>query len=38
VAGLSRGREVIWVPALLAPLFTVMKNLPRGVWRRVSAR
>jgi decaprenylphospho-beta-D-erythro-pentofuranosid-2-ulose 2-reductase len=38
VAGLARGREVIWVPALLAPLFTVMKNLPRGVWRRVSAR
>lgn len=38
VAGLARGREVIWVPALLGPLFTVMANLPRGVWRRVSAR
>lgn len=38
VAGLAKGREVIWVPAVLAPLFTVMRNLPRGVWRRVSAR
>ena len=38
VAGLARGREVIWAPAILAPVFTIMGNLPRGVWRRVSAR
>ncbi len=38
IAGLAKGREVIWAPAVLAPLFTVMANLPRGVWRRVSAR
>jgi len=38
VGGLAKGREVIWAPAVLGPLFTVMKNLPRGVWRRVSAR
>jgi decaprenylphospho-beta-D-erythro-pentofuranosid-2-ulose 2-reductase len=38
VAGLAKGREVIWAPAVLAPLFAVMRNLPRGLWRRVSAR
>jgi len=38
VAGLAKGREVIWAPAILAPVFTIMRNLPRGVWRRVSAR
>ena len=38
VTGLARGREIIWAPAILAPVFTVMRNLPRGVWRRVSAR
>ena len=38
LTGLARGREVIWAPAILAPVFAVMRNLPRGVWRRVSAR
>jgi decaprenylphospho-beta-D-erythro-pentofuranosid-2-ulose 2-reductase len=38
VAGLAKGREIIWVPAIVGPLFTVMRNLPRGVWRRLSAR
>jgi decaprenylphospho-beta-D-erythro-pentofuranosid-2-ulose 2-reductase len=38
VTGLARGREVIWAPTILAPVFAVMRNLPRGVWRRVSAR
>lgn len=38
VTGLAKGHEVIWAPAVLGPLFAVMRNLPRGVWRRVSAR
>ena len=38
VAGLAKGKEVIWAPRILAPLFTVMANLPRPLWRRVSAR
>lgn len=36
VAGAIRaGRESVWVPAQLAPMFTVLKNVPRTVWRRM---
>lgn len=38
VAGLDRGATVIWSPAILRPLFTVMRHLPRPVWRIVSNR
>jgi decaprenylphospho-beta-D-erythro-pentofuranosid-2-ulose 2-reductase len=38
VAGLAKGREVIWAPSVLAVVFGVFRLLPRGVWRRISAR
>jgi decaprenylphospho-beta-D-erythro-pentofuranosid-2-ulose 2-reductase len=38
VAGLAKGREVIWAPPVLGPVFAVFRLLPRGVWRRISAR
>jgi decaprenylphospho-beta-D-erythro-pentofuranosid-2-ulose 2-reductase len=38
MAGLARGREVIWAPAIVGPVFSVLRLLPRSVWRRVSAR
>jgi decaprenylphospho-beta-D-erythro-pentofuranosid-2-ulose 2-reductase len=35
VAGLKRGRSVVWVPALLAVVFAVMRIVPGAVWRRL---
>jgi len=36
VAGaLTSGREVVWVPRALQPVFTVLRMLPRSVWRRL---
>jgi decaprenylphospho-beta-D-erythro-pentofuranosid-2-ulose 2-reductase len=35
VAGLRKGSAVVWVPAQLAALFGVLRNLPRTVWRRM---
>jgi decaprenylphospho-beta-D-erythro-pentofuranosid-2-ulose 2-reductase len=36
VAGaLASGREVIWVPRPLRPVFAVFRHLPRPVWRRL---
>lgn len=32
---LADGREVIWVPAALHPVFAVLRHLPRAVWRRI---
>lgn len=32
---LRSGREVVWVPAQLRPVFAVFRHLPRSVWRRV---
>lgn len=37
-AGLTKGSEVVWVPGVLGYLFFVFRNLPRGMWRRVSDR
>ncbi len=35
---LGRGRSgVVWVPAFLGPLFTVLAALPSPLWRRVAA-
>jgi decaprenylphospho-beta-D-erythro-pentofuranosid-2-ulose 2-reductase len=36
--GLERGDEMVWAPAVLRYVFSVMRHLPRGVWRIVSAR
>ncbi|HEY8457636.1 MAG TPA: decaprenylphospho-beta-D-erythro-pentofuranosid-2-ulose 2-reductase [Actinopolymorphaceae bacterium] len=38
VDGLARRREVVWVPATLLPVFSVLRLLPRPLWRRVSYR
>jgi decaprenylphospho-beta-D-erythro-pentofuranosid-2-ulose 2-reductase len=35
VAGLSRRRQVVWVPSLLRWVFVVFRHLPRAVWRRI---
>ncbi|HEY3748230.1 MAG TPA: SDR family NAD(P)-dependent oxidoreductase [Pseudonocardiaceae bacterium] len=35
VAALRRGRGEVWVPAVLRPVFAVMRVLPRPVWRRL---
>lgn len=38
VRGLETGAHVVWAPSILRWVFTVMRHLPRGVWRKVSAR
>jgi len=38
VAGLEKGRAIIHIPAALAPVGLVLKNLPGVIWRRISAR
>jgi NAD(P)-dependent dehydrogenase (short-subunit alcohol dehydrogenase family) len=35
VAALRRGREVVWVPSTLRPVFFLMRLLPRALWRRM---
>lgn len=35
VRGLRRGRRVVWAPAVLRPLFMVLRHLPTPVWRRL---
>jgi decaprenylphospho-beta-D-erythro-pentofuranosid-2-ulose 2-reductase len=37
VAGLGRGAHTIWSPAKLRPVFTILRHLPRPVWRKVAA-
>jgi decaprenylphospho-beta-D-erythro-pentofuranosid-2-ulose 2-reductase len=35
VGALASGREIVWVPATLRPVFAVFRHLPRGLWRRL---
>jgi len=35
VAGIERGRPVIWSPPALGWLFSVLRLLPRPIWRRL---
>lgn len=35
VDALARGRGEVWVPAVLRPVFFLMRLLPRPVWRRL---
>lgn len=35
VAALKHGRREVWVPAILRPIFFLMRLLPRAVWRRL---
>jgi len=36
VAGLARGREIVWSPGILRWVFAVMRHLPRPLWRKVA--
>jgi decaprenylphospho-beta-D-erythro-pentofuranosid-2-ulose 2-reductase len=38
VAGLTKGSAIVWSPAILRWFFTVMRHLPRPIWRKVAAR
>jgi decaprenylphospho-beta-D-erythro-pentofuranosid-2-ulose 2-reductase len=35
VRGLETGAPVVWVPAVLRPVFGLMRLLPRALWRRL---
>jgi len=35
VAGLRTGRRIVWVPPALRPVFSVLRHLPSGIWRRL---
>lgn len=37
ITGLQRNKEIIWAPAILGPVFTILRHLPRIVWRKLSA-
>lgn len=37
VAGLKRGAHTVWSPAKLRFVFTVLRHLPRPLWRKVAA-
>jgi short-subunit dehydrogenase len=35
VRALRSGRGEVWVPAVLRPIFAVLRHAPRVVWRRI---
>ncbi len=35
VAGLAKGRRMVWVPASLRVVFSLLRHLPAPVWRRL---
>lgn len=35
VHALRRGRRVVWIPALLRPLYAGLRFVPQAVWRRM---
>jgi decaprenylphospho-beta-D-erythro-pentofuranosid-2-ulose 2-reductase len=36
--GLEKGSEIVWAPGILRAVFSVMRVLPRPIWRIVAAR
>jgi decaprenylphospho-beta-D-erythro-pentofuranosid-2-ulose 2-reductase len=38
VRGLERGREIVWAPPALRWMFSILRHLPRPLWRVLSAR
>jgi len=36
--GLAKGRDIVWEPAILRVLYSVLRHLPRPIWRKVSAK
>jgi decaprenylphospho-beta-D-erythro-pentofuranosid-2-ulose 2-reductase len=37
VSGLKRGAHTVWSPAKLRYVFTILRHLPRPIWRKVAA-
>jgi decaprenylphospho-beta-D-erythro-pentofuranosid-2-ulose 2-reductase len=37
VRGLETGAAIVWVPAVLQPIFVALRLLPRALWRRLAA-
>jgi decaprenylphospho-beta-D-erythro-pentofuranosid-2-ulose 2-reductase len=35
IEGLRSGRQTVWAPKGLRPVFAVMRLLPRAIWRRL---
>jgi decaprenylphospho-beta-D-erythro-pentofuranosid-2-ulose 2-reductase len=35
VGALASGKEIVWVPSMLRPVFAVFRHLPRWAWRRL---
>jgi decaprenylphospho-beta-D-erythro-pentofuranosid-2-ulose 2-reductase len=36
VAGIRRGRQIVWAPAILGPVMTLVRLLPRRIFARIS--
>ena len=34
---LSKNKEIIWAPPIMSILFTLLRHLPRPIWRKISA-
>ena len=36
VAGIRRGRQIVWAPPILGPVMTLVRLLPRRIFARIS--
>jgi short-subunit dehydrogenase len=37
INGLQKNKEMIWAPPILSTVFTILRHLPRPLWRKISA-
>ncbi len=37
INGLQKNKEIIWAPPIMSILFTLLRHLPRPIWRKISA-
>ena len=37
INGLQKNKELIWAPPIMSILFTLLRHLPRPIWRKISA-
>jgi decaprenylphospho-beta-D-erythro-pentofuranosid-2-ulose 2-reductase len=37
ISGLQKNKEIIWAPPIMSILFTILRHLPRPIWRKISA-
>lgn len=35
ITGLQKNKEIIWAPPILAAVFTILRHLPRALWRKL---